>query len=82
VLTWVYFKIEVFDPFHKKYDGLPQKVPIEFDIKGKVVRTQNKEFLYAFPGIGTIAYILFTILSFVPHRFRYVTIVNEGIDNL
>lgn len=81
VLTWVYFKSEVRMVIKIQYEELPREVPIEFDVNGKVVRKESKEFLYAFPGIETMAYILLSVLQFVPHRFRYKRLNHEGTVN-
>ncbi len=53
------------------YSGLPDSVPVHYDLKGVPDRYGNKSTLLILPAVGIILYLGLTIITRFPHAFNY-----------
>ena len=55
------------------------EVPIAFDENGKALTYESKSFLFAFPGLHTVIYLIFSILGRYPQIIKYP--IQEKTEN-
>ncbi len=53
------------------YASINGQIPTHFGFSGKADAWGGKSALFALPAIGTLLYILFTVLARYPHLFNY-----------
>ena len=57
------------------YTTLPAEIPIHFNLSGQADNYGAKGIIFALPIIGTIEFVLLTILNKYPHTFNYLTTI-------
>ena len=58
IFSWIYFTYS--------YDLINPEVPIAYDEDGNALTYESKSFLFAFPGLHTVIYLIFLILGRYP----------------
>jgi len=71
IFSWIYFTYS--------YDEIYPEVPIAFDQYGKAITYGSKSFLFAFPGIHTLIYLILSILGRYPQIIKYP--IKESLQN-
>ncbi|WP_269078924.1 DUF1648 domain-containing protein [Planococcus halocryophilus] len=61
-----------------QWDSLPEKVPVHYNEMGNVNRLGNKEELFLLPLLGTILWVVLTILEKYPHLYNYLNLTNDN----
>ena len=70
ILLWI---ITIFS-----YARLPEIIPTHFDASGKADDEGSKMVLFFLPVIGTLLFVVLTILNRYPHIFNYPVAITEA----
>jgi uncharacterized membrane protein len=57
--------------------GLPDKVPVHFDLKGEPNRFGSKYELWIVAGVSVLLYMIFSLISSKPHLYNYPSQKND-----
>ncbi|RMH61515.1 MAG: DUF1648 domain-containing protein [Calditrichaeota bacterium] len=65
------------------YNRLPDTIPVHFSFGLQPDAYGSKSLIWTIPVVGTLLFLMFTILSRYPHTFNYpVTITEENIERI
>ncbi len=70
IFSWIYFIVE--------YSTIKDQVPIAFDFDEKPILRKSKKFLFSFPALHTTSYILLTVMSRFPEKYKYPIEITEN----
>lgn len=64
-----------------RYNHIPDTIPIHYGIDGSIDNYGSKIFIFIFPFLATIVYLLLLFATKNPHKFHYnVTITEENAE--
>ncbi|MBE2280817.1 MAG: DUF1648 domain-containing protein [Ignavibacteriaceae bacterium] len=65
IALWVYVFIS--------YSALPETIPQNYDLNGSVKSYGSKDNIFITAGVGTLVYVLLTVINRFPHNFNYLS---------
>ena len=57
--------------------SLPDTIPVHFNFKGEIDRQSSKNNLLILPLLGTVIFIILSLLVRYPHKFNYAVPITE-----
>ena len=60
-----------------KYSSLPERIPTHFNIRNEVDNYGSKSTILVLPLIGSVIYVLLTVINNYPHVFNYPKAITE-----
>lgn len=70
--------IALWYPIAMHYNSLPDIIPIHFDMQGVPDDYGDKSSLFLLPIIGTLSYVMLTVLNKFPHLFNFPSEITEA----